>query len=308
MNIPVCHTPAQIWAVASGKGGVGKSFIAANLAMAFAAHEQRTILIDLDLGSANAHTCLGINQTQHTLSQLLNHRDMDINNLVERGHNPFIGLISGSDDDFDMANLKHFQKLKIMRNIKHLDADYIILDLGAGTGFNTLDFFLFADQGILAVVPEPTSIENTYRFVKSLLARKLKSLPHQSQTLIHGILNKQKKTMGKVQSFAALLNDMLEKHPKHGQIIQTSLATLNLNLMVNQVIDPADIKLGESMQVVFQRYFTLALNYLGYLHHDAHVVRALKQRESYFQLYPQSRNATCLLRITEKIITKQHSS
>lgn len=302
MDLSTRHKQAQIWAVASGKGGVGKSFVAANLAMAFAAHEKVTVLVDLDLGSANAHTCLGINKTQHTLSQLLNGKDVNINALVERGSNPFIGLISGAGDDFNMANLKHFQKLKIMRNLKHLDADYIILDLGAGTSFNTLDFFLFADQGILTVIPEPTSVENSYRFVKSLLTRQLKALPKPSQILMHDILTEQKRTMGKVQSFASFLSDMLEKHPKHGQTIQTNLSALKLNLMVNQVIDPADIKLGESMQVVFQRYFALALNNLGYLHHDANVIRALKQRESYFQLYPQSRNATCLFRVTEKII------
>ncbi|MDX8380961.1 MAG: P-loop NTPase [Ghiorsea sp.] len=292
----------EIWAVASGKGGVGKSFVAANLAMAFAAHEKKTILVDLDLGSANAHTCLGFNHPSRTLSHLINQKNININHLVQYGSNPFIGLISGAADDFNVANLKHFQKLKIMRNLKYLDADYVILDLGAGTGFNTLDFFLFADQGLLTVIPEPTSVENSYRFIKSLLTRQLKDLPKQSQQVMQSILNEQKKTHGKIQSFSSFLSDMMNKHPKHGQMIQSNLQKLQLNLIVNQVMEPADIKLGDAMKVIFQKYFSLHLQTLGYLHHDAHVIQALKQRQSYYQLFSQSRNAVCLHRLAEKII------
>jgi len=294
-----------IWAVASGKGGVGKSFVAANLAMAFAAHEKKAVLVDLDLGSANAHTCLGINHPKTTLSQLLRHKNIDINSLVEPSNTPFMGLISGSSDDLDMANLKHFQKLKVMRNLRHLDADFVILDLGAGTGFNTLDFFLYADQGLLTVMPEPTSVENTYRFVKSLLTRQLRSLPKQSHALMNDILIEQKKDYGKIQSFAQFLADMLKKHPEHGKNIQGNLQKLQLNLVVNQMMDPADTKLGDAMQIIFHKYFSLNLNLLGCLHHDVHVIQALKQRQSYYQLFPQSRNAICLHRMAEKVIKTQ---
>jgi len=300
-NTDTQKTP-EVWAVASGKGGVGKSFVAANLAMAFASHEKKTILVDLDLGSANAHTCLGFNHPSTTLSHLLNQKNIDINQLVEFGTNANVGLISGAADDFNMANLKHFQKLKIMRNLKYLNADYVILDLGAGTGFNTLDFFLFADQGLLTVIPEPTSVENSYRFIKSLLTRQLKGLPQQSQELMQSILTEQKKTHGKVQSFSSFLNDMLNKHPKHGQMILANLKKMQINLIVNQVMEPADIKLGDAMQVIFQKYFSIQLQSLGHLYHDAHVIQALKQRQSYYQLFPQSRNAIGLHRLAENII------
>jgi len=296
-----------ILAIASGKGGVGKSFVAANLAMAFAAHEKGTVLVDLDLGSANAHTCLGISHPTTTLSQLLNQKNVNINDLVERGDTPFIGLISGASDDLDMANLKHFQKLKIMRNLKHLNVDYVILDLGAGTGFNTLDFFLYADQGFLTIMPEPTSVENTYRFVKSLLTRQLKKLPQESHALMNDVLKEQKKVFGKVQSFALFLSDMLYNHPNHGKNIQNNLRNLNINLIINQMIDPADTKLGEAMKVIFYKYFSLEVNVSGCLHHDTHVIQSLKQRQSYYRLFSQSRNAICLHRIAEDMIKKHET-
>ncbi len=184
---PATSAP-QIWAIASGKGGVGKSFISANLGLALAGHNRRTVLVDLDLGGANIHTCLGVTNPKTTLSDLLDSNNSDINALVEYHENANIGLISGAADDLQMANLKHFQKLKIMRNLAHIDADFVILDLGAGTSFNTLDFFLHADQALLVVTPDPTSIENSYRFIKCLLARLFRDLPEATQKIMHGVL------------------------------------------------------------------------------------------------------------------------
>jgi flagellar biosynthesis protein FlhG len=298
------QTP-QIWAVASGKGGVGKSFVAANLAMALASHEKKAVVVDLDLGSANAHTCLGVNHPNTTLSDLLHQKNADINLLVERGENPFIGLISGASDDLNMANLKHYQKLKIIRNLKRLDADYVILDLGAGTGFNTLDFFLAADRSLLVVMPEPTSVENSYRFIRSLLTRQLKSLPKAHQRVAAEVFQQQK-NKGVIQSFAAFLSDILEKYPEQGQLIQNNLKRLQVHLILNQIIDPSDIKLGEGMALISKRFFSLNLHLLGYLYHDNQVVQSLKQKQSYYQSFPQCRNSVCLHRIAEQIIAKRN--
>ncbi len=295
--------PPQIWAVASGKGGVGKSFVAANLAMALASHEKKAVLVDLDLGSANAHTCLGINHPTTTLSDLL-HQKININTLVERGHHPFIGLISGASDDLNMANLKHYQKLKIIRNLSHLDADYVILDLGAGTGFNTLDFFLAADQGILVVMPEPTSIENSYRFIRSMLTRQLKSLPKAQQRLAYYVYQEQR-SLNHIQSFASFVAAMVEKHPEQAKLIQNNLKQLRVNLIINQVFEPSDVKLGDGMKVVTKKFFGLDMNLLGHLYHDTQVIQSLKQKLAYYQTFPQCRNATYLHRLAARIITKR---
>ena len=294
--------PPQIWAVASGKGGVGKSFVAANLAMALASHEKKAVLVDLDLGSANAHTCLGINHPSTTLSNLL-HQKVNINTLVERGNNPFVGLISGASDDLNMANLKHYQKLKIIRNLMHLDADYVVLDLGAGTGFNTLDFFLAADRGLLVVMPEPTSVENSYRFIRSMLTRQLKSLPKAQQRLAYHVYQEQQ-NLNTIQSFSGFVAAMMEKHPEQANLIQNNIKQLHINLIINQVFDPSDIKLGDGMKVITKKFFGLDLNLLGHLYHDTQVIQSLKQKHAYYQAFPQCRNAICLHRLAERIIFK----
>ena len=62
-----------------------------------------------------------------------------------------------------------------MNHVRAIDVDVVLIDLGAGTSYNILDFFLLSDVSILAVVPEPTSIENGYRFIKSALYRRLRA-------------------------------------------------------------------------------------------------------------------------------------
>jgi len=296
-----------IWAIASGKGGVGKSFVASNLGMALAKQGKKVVLVDLDLGSANLHTCLGIPSPKTTLSHIIEKNVSNMNDFIVYGHEPNLGLISGASDSLHVANLLHYQKLKIMRNLSRIDADYIILDLGAGTNFNTLDFFLFADQGLLVVIPEPTSIENGYRFFKSILTRQLKDLPSKTKKLINQVLTEHKNEKGVARSFAGFLEDMEDLHPAHAHGIHKVLSRFKLNLIVNQVIEPADTKLGAALSVMFRKYFDTPIYVLGYLYHDNHVLHALRQKQAYYAAFPQSRNATCLERMALEM-TEQSAS
>lgn len=78
-------------------------------------------------------------------------------------------------DTVGIANMRHMQKARLIRKFREINADFVILDLGAGTSANTLDFFLLADKKVVVVTPEPTSIENAYRFIKSSFYRMLRA-------------------------------------------------------------------------------------------------------------------------------------
>ena len=166
----------NVWAIGGGKGGVGKSLVTANLSICLALMGHKVITIDLDLGGANLHTCLGVPIPNVTLSDYLNRRVDSLDELVTKTAVPNLGLISGAQDDLGVANLKQMHKNRFLSNLDELDADYVLFDLGAGTAINTLDFFINSHKGILTVLPEPTSIENTYRFVKSVFYRRLKQI------------------------------------------------------------------------------------------------------------------------------------
>ena len=82
---------------------------------------------------------------------------------------PNLWLVSGNQALLEMANPKHSQKEMLFRHIRGLDVDDVLLDLGAGSAFNVLDFFLLARRGLVVVTPEPTAIENAEHFLKAAL-------------------------------------------------------------------------------------------------------------------------------------------
>ncbi|MBY0415081.1 MAG: P-loop NTPase, partial [Bdellovibrionales bacterium] len=164
----------KIWAIGGGKGGVGKSLVTANLAICLALMGHKVAAIDLDLGGANLHTCLGVPIPDKTLSDYLSKKVRTLTELLTPTAINNLFIISGAQDDLGIANLKQMHKAKLLNQFNELPVDYVLLDLGAGTTFNTIDFFIAADQGIITTLPEPTSIENSYRFIKTVYHRKLK--------------------------------------------------------------------------------------------------------------------------------------
>jgi flagellar biosynthesis protein FlhG len=165
-----------IYPIAGGKGGTGKSFLAASLGTILAKQGKKILLVDLDLGASNLHTFLGLRKPRVSLKQYLNKETNDLNDVVLKTTQPNLSIISSSGCSLEIANLYYAQKLKIIRAINNLSYDYIFIDLGSGTHFNTLDFFLMSNQGILVTTPEPVSIENMFRFMKSLYLRKIKAV------------------------------------------------------------------------------------------------------------------------------------
>lgn len=293
----------HIWAVGGGKGGVGKSFISANLGLALGKLGKRVVLVDLDLGGANLHTCLGISDSDKTLSDYLTGKISDINDLVSKTETDHVGMISGAADSLQIANLKYFQKAKLLRNLKRIDTDYVILDLGAGTAFNTLDFFVQAERGLISVMPDPTSIENTYRFLKCVLIRKLHSAPQQTKKLMNKVLTQRQHDGKKIRTLAAFLSAMDGLHPEYAPELRDKIASLRLHLIVNQVLEPQDTELGHAMQMTCNRYFGSDIDYLGYLHHDKHVLQSLRQRKPFITAYPKSRNAIHLEHMASSLIS-----
>ncbi|MBI5849155.1 MAG: P-loop NTPase [Nitrospirae bacterium] len=166
----------NIWAIGGGKGGVGKSVMAANLACGLARQGSRVTLIDADLAGANIHTLFGIRYPEVTLADYLKKRVAKFSDVLIPTAQENLNLICGASDLLEMANPKYAQKQKLMRAIADLDADYIIIDIGAGSTLNNLDFFNAAHIGILVTTPMPTAVQNAYTFLKMALHRRVLSL------------------------------------------------------------------------------------------------------------------------------------
>ena len=286
LELKTSTSRSQIWAIGGGKGGTGKSFLAANLGYFLSNQGKQVILIDADLGCANLHTLLGIPYPEATLSDLLKGRVRNLeDSLAETGF-PNLRLISGAQDILEIANPKHSQKMRIIRQIQQLNVDYIILDLGAGTTFNILDFFLIADQGLLCVLPEPISIENAYRFIKSVFYRKFKRLVREPavRNLITSAMD-QKNELG-LKTPYDLVQRVTQMDETIGQELQNEIKKFKPKLIVNQIRSRDDITLGFSMRSSCSRYFGVSVDYPGYIEYDDAVRQAGIRRRPLLVEYP----------------------
>ena len=167
---------ATIVSVGSGKGGVGKSVVAANLAMLLAKQGKRVVLADLDVGGADAHILFGMLHPTLTLTDFIERRVDRLEAVLQPvSAHPFLQLIPGTGETLATANLPYGKKKRLIRHFKQLEADVIMVDIGAGTSYHALDFFLMADYYLAVATPDPTSVLDLYRFIKLAAIRRVLS-------------------------------------------------------------------------------------------------------------------------------------
>ncbi|MEI6079364.1 MAG: P-loop NTPase [bacterium] len=292
----------KVWAVGGGKGGVGKSLIAANLGIMLARQADKVVLVDLDLGGANLHTCLGVELPQYTLSDFIDRHVDSLEELIVPTPIKNLGLISGAQDILDIANIKYAQKQRFLTKLTSLEADYIILDLGAGTTFNTLDFFLAADLGMITLVPEPTSIENVYRFIKSAFYRRLKNLESTMhiKKMIDNIMNQ--RVENGVHTPADLLNQIEATDPIVGQKIKEEMMKFNPKLIINMVRSQTDIELGYAVSSVCRKYFGIDTELLGYIEYDNLVWQSVRKKTPLLIEFPNSKLVSNFNKIFRRLL------
>ena len=269
----------EVIAVGGGKGGVGKSFLATNLGIILARNKHKLMLLDADLGGANLHTCLGIPNPTTTLSDFVNDTKLTLDDVAVDTQVENLRLISGAQDFLGIANPKYAQKIRLLRAVQSLNANVIILDLGAGTSLNTLDFFLIADKGVLVVIPEPTSIENAYRFIKSALYRKLKLLA--TSPKVREVVEKamdRKNDLG-IKAPAELMDFIGQMDPDVGRDLAEAVKDFRPRIVLNQVRTVNDIRVGFSMQNACKKYFGIQVDFLGYLENDDQIWHSIRKRE-----------------------------
>jgi len=165
---------AIILSIASGKGGVGKSMVASNLGLLLSRKGKKVILVDLDIGGANLHILFGMFHPPSTLTDFLTNRIKNLEEIAHPINTPSrLKLIPGTGETLITSNLQHAKKKRLIRHLQKLDADIVIVDVGAGTSYHTLDFFLLADYYLAIATPDPTSVLDLYRFIKLAAIRRV---------------------------------------------------------------------------------------------------------------------------------------
>ena len=292
-----------IWAVGGGKGGTGKSFVSASLAIQLANLEKDVTLIDADLGGPNLHTFLGMKETNLDLGDFITNKVPNLKDTVIL--TPFAGLklIKGTDNVLFMANLNYYKKLKLIRHIKAFDAKRVIVDIGTGASYNCIDFFLLSNPGILVVNPEPTSIENAYYFLKSCIIRILKVF-----TEYYGIEDLANKIATHVKdnskSIYTFLNEIISYDRHYAQVLFKALKKFNPCLIINSARSERDFLLGQSIVDVVKKYLVVDMTFLGAIPHDERIHLSLKNMIPYMSAYPDSEVALSIRTIVERLAYK----
>lgn len=294
------HPPA-IWAIGGGKGGVGKSVIAVALGVELARRGRRVALVDVDLGGANLHTLLGIPNPPRTLSDFLARRLETLDQALTDTGEPSLWLLSGSRALLEMANPKFQQKEKLLRHISALPVDVAILDLGAGSAFNVLDFFIAADLGILVLVPEATSIENAYHFLKAAFFRRLKRATPRDvvRSAIERVVGERHQKA--LRSPRDLVMQVEAADPIAGAALRKEAAGFCPAILANRVEDDTRAKLADQVAAACHNYFGTSVTSLGSLPVDSLVQRSVQLRRPLVAAYPESTFARAIRRLVDAI-------
>jgi flagellar biosynthesis protein FlhG len=296
--------PKEVWAIGGGKGGTGKTLFTANVGIKLAQSGKKVLLIDADLGGANLHTCLGLSSPKVTLGDFLAKDIDDIEKILTPTGVKNLFLINGSGDMLDVANLKHAQKMRFVKEFRRIDMDYVILDLGAGTYFNILDFFISSDVGILVIMPEPTSVENAYRFLKAVFYRKLRGAV--TMPIIRRMFDEiiSKKTRTQIKTPMDLLSRIETIDKKSYEAVISIINDFKIKIVMNQIKSSTDLEIGISMAKACKRYFGIEAKFLGGIHWEEKVWRSIQARVPVTLSAPESQSSKEFSLITQKLLSE----
>jgi flagellar biosynthesis protein FlhG len=207
----------------------------------------------------------------------------------------------------EIANLFYAQKLKIINAIRKLPFDYILLDLGPGTNFNTLDFFLTSNEGILVCTPEPTAIENSFRFFKTVYFRKLKQFlkRHAFESAITSTSINFNNPAFKPPN---IIEFILKYYPDKERILRKKISEFKIKFIFNQVRQNLDSRLGDQFEIICNRHFYSQFQFLGNVSYDWRVYDSVLSKKLYVNKYPYTQPSIDLKKIADKITNKRQSA
>ena len=294
----------QIWAIGGGKGGAGKSVVSTVLAFWLARMGKRTVLVDVDLGGANLHTLLGIKSPSKTLNDFITRKFEILEDICIDTEAQNLRLISGASDVLSLANPHFSQKVKLITHFSRIDADYVILDLGAGTSFNVLDFFLAANKKIVVLTPEPTSIQNAYIFIRNAVYRRLSRLSSKTpslQALIKTAMDP--KNVLKIRTVKELLQFIEESGGKDEmEVLKKEIEYIRPTIITNMARDNKEKNAGQIVKIVAEKYLTIQTTDLCSVSYDKQIGAMISDMAPLINLDQSSNAFADIYEIVSKLL------
>ncbi len=292
----------RLIAVGGGKGGVGKTLLCANLSAALAKSGYRVVAIDTDLEGANLHTCLGISSPRVSLADFVAERESDLAKLVLETPIANLQMIAATYGNLASAQPGATRRIELLAGLRRLDCDVVFVDCGAGSHPATIDYFLVGDDGLLVLHPEPTSLENSYSFLRAAFYRRMQVAmkKHEVRDRIREAMD-QRNQRG-IRTPLDLLREVELMDPEEGKRFVATMRRFRPRIVVNEVTSAEDVKLGFAVRSVCRKFFGIDADYIGYINRDTAVREAILRRRLVLEERPKSDVAIYLQRIARKLM------
>lgn len=296
----------QIIPVASGKGGVGKSLLSANLSIALGQAGKKVVLADLDLGASNLHLALGQRVTPSaSLGAWLTDKG-DFADIIRPTEYKNVNFIAGDSQIPGLTSLKPFQKNKLARMLQSIEADYLVLDLGAGTHQIILDMFLRSPQGIIVSAPTVTATLNGYLFLKNAVFRLMYTTFKKGTKGFEALEKLRKDATSMQRLYIPQLIEALQKVDKeNADLFLARMRAFVPRLVMNLIDDPKDADKAQRIRRSCNQYLGLEIEHLGVMYRDSLQDKALSSQLPIIIYKPQSVLSQGIYRIAEKILTSE---
>jgi flagellar biosynthesis protein FlhG len=258
---------------------VGKTVFTANLGTVLAGYGKTVILVDLDLGGANLHTCLGMRNKHPGVGSIVWKKEKKLENLVVPTGTDRLFLVPGDNLLPGTANLDFFTKRRIMKELQELTADYVLVDLGAGASYNIVDFWLMAPNGIVVTTPEIPAILNAYAFLKTaayrLLFRSFSKGSEEREKIADFVVNR---IEGQGDTFLAFAESLASGGGAKGQKALEEITRLRPRVVVNMGAGQEDANLAQRLRGISSRNLGIGMEYIAYIMRDPNVSASLADR------------------------------
>ena len=295
--------------IASGKGGVGKSVITANLAIALARLGHDTLAVDLDLGGSNLHSYLGLGNKHSGIGDFLKGRKKSLPELIVPTKIPKLRFLAGDGRTPFMANIPFQQRLLLLNELQKVKARYILLDLGAGSTFNTLNFFGLSHHGMIVTTFESPAIMNMLTFLKNFMFRLISAVCKQNNNVFKELIEEFRRPVNGVPvTVASLLTKVGEQDQKLARTLSEICQAYSPGLVFNMTENIKDLDISAKISQTLKENISLTASFCGCVSYDNAVRRSVRQRMPIILARPDSPPSRDIIALSRYIASGRYNS
>lgn len=293
----------NIIVVSSGKGGIGKSFLCANIGMAISQLNKKVTLTDLNLGAPSLHNFMGHTFPDRSIREFVNDKYANLHSMLQKSQFSDTELITCASDTMGITALTYSQRQRLIRGLKALNCDILCMDLPTGSRTEELELFVLATHGVVVLDSMPATLENTFNFLKDMVFRILAGLFKKNKEiqkfLEEAFSLHSKLKLDRVSKVLETLNQLDRKKTEEAESVLSDFRPL---FLLNQVRDEEDEEIVEPFRNLIRKYLDLNSEFLGSVAFDDKVLECSAGSVPFLLDKPDCKTSSDIKLIAEKLL------